>query len=423
MIAPLHPQPTKRILMLADWHGASTGFGTVTKNLLPIIQKSFQVTFVAINYFGEPYSYDNVNVVSAVNFFTPPETPPDPFGRYSYLNILANDQAGFDLCFIIQDIGIIQGLIPTMQDLKNIFQSKNRKNFKSAIYFPIDGAVPKGTFNDIHFFDLLITYNNYSRDEVIRHRPDLKKKIRINPHGTNTNDFFVLPQDRIEAFRAQYFGVNAGKVIIATVNRNQPRKAIGDTILSFIEARKIWKGDRKLFLYLHMMDADVYMAGYDLKKIFACTDLVENEDYMIADQKLFTEGNGADISVLRGIYNASDVFVTNTLGEGWSLSVTEAMSCHTPVIAPNHTSFIEIGDNGKRLYALEELDPHCCNAGDSTIRLRSNIYETAEKIVDAAEKRISSTDTQMLDAAEKYVRSLKWSDIADRFISYFEELM
>ena len=51
-----------------------------------------------------------------------------------------------------------------------------------------------------------------------------------------------------------------------------------------------------------------------------------------------------DDEVLAGLYNAADLYLTTSLGEGWGLGVTEAMACHTPVAMPRHTSLAEIGD-------------------------------------------------------------------------------
>ena len=46
------------------------------------------------------------------------------------------------------------------------------------------------------------------------------------------------------------------------------------------------------------------------------------------------------------IYNLSDVVISTALGEGWGLSLTEAMASGIPVIFPNHTSVTEIIGEG-----------------------------------------------------------------------------
>ncbi|NCY12365.1 MAG: glycosyltransferase, partial [Burkholderiaceae bacterium] len=67
------------------------------------------------------------------------------------------------------------------------------------------------------------------------------------------------------------------------------------------------------------------------------------------------------------MYNASDLYVTTTLGEGWGLTLTEAMATRTPVICPISTSFIEMTDNGKRVYAVENLIPISVDRTDITV--------------------------------------------------------
>jgi len=51
-----------------------------------------------------------------------------------------------------------------------------------------------------------------------------------------------------------------------------------------------------------------------------------------------------DDEALAALYNAADLYLTTSLGEGWGLGVTEAMACHCPVAMPCHTSLAEIGD-------------------------------------------------------------------------------
>lgn len=424
------------MLILADWHGASTGFGTVTNNILPYIQahygKDLLIVMVAINYFGEEYTVGNLTVVSAKNYFVPePQAAgegqpmkviePDPFGRHSFLRILAIDEVGFDLCFIIQDLSIVSDLAVTMKEMKKYKQAQNKRNFKSLVYMPVDAKLTKAELYNIDFFDTIVTYNEFSRNEIVRNRPELLKKVKKIPHGNSSKDFFPMPEQEVAEFRKAYFGDNADKIIFANINRNQPRKAIGETILAFIEAKKEWALERQPFLYLHMMEKDPLMWGYDLKKIFAQTDLVENVDYMIAPQEFFTKSNGAPISLLRSIYNAVDICITTTTGEGWGLSVTEAFACRKPVILPLNTSLIEISNNGQRAYGMTNMVPFI-NEFDHVIREQTDIYECADTMKGAAKNLLSGIDKPIIDAAQRYVGTLTWKSVSDKFIAYFDEL-
>ena len=60
---------------------------------------------------------------------------------------------------------------------------------------------------------------------------------------------------------------------------------------------------------------------------------------------------GFSRSVLNGVYNAADVVISTSQGEGWGLTTTEAMAAGTPFIGPRHTTFVDIlGENEERGY-------------------------------------------------------------------------
>jgi glycosyltransferase involved in cell wall biosynthesis len=425
----------KYLLLLADWHIGSTGFGTVMRNLLPHLKKRFDnITYVAINYIGEPYNEDNVLIVSAKNYYTPEvdgKPQEDLFGRHSFLHLLANNP--FDTIFIFQDMDIISKMIPTLKELHQYKLANNITNFKSAVYFPVDGNIPKGRLDGWEFFNSLVVYNEYSRMQVLKNNPKLaisigKKKLHIVNHGNNNHDFYQMPSADVIKFKSTFFGKNCEKWIVSAINRNQPRKDIGSTILGFIEARRILKESypeikQELFLYLHMMEADPYMNGYDLRKIFSQTDLVEGEDYKIADQEYFNRANGADIEIVRSIYNASNCFITTTLGGGWELTVTEAMACGCPVIAPYHTSLMEISGDGKRAWMLYELEPFC-SPFDNIIRAKCNIEEVAEQIIAVLNDSIYDQDKyhKTINLAKNYANSLDWNILGDNIADIIDKI-
>jgi glycosyltransferase involved in cell wall biosynthesis len=210
----------------------------------------------------------------------------------------------------------------------------------------------------------------------LKHKPHLKSKIKVVPHGNNSKEFYPLPEEEIKEFRKGFFGEeNAEKFIITNINRNQPRKDIPNTIFGFIEAKNNWKEDLpKPFLYLHCHPQDPM--GWDIRGIMLQTDLVENIDYKLLPKEM--EEEMADMETLNKIYNASDVYLSTTLGEGWGLTFSEAMSVKLPVVAPYSTSFIEMSNYGKNAYMLDTLYPYC-HTNDNVIREQTDIYEIADK--------------------------------------------
>lgn len=410
----------KRILWLSDY--AHSGFGVVAKNLLNqigMMAPQFEIEVVAINFYEkEPLILFDGRITVMDGRYVDSGKLYDQFGRYMFCDLLIKNPTPYDGIFLLGDISTYTSIIDILKQTKIENKKINRKSFKSILYTPIDAALTKSVFDKSEFFDLIVTYNDYSKNVIGKHRPDLKPKLRIQPHGVSTKDFYPISKEDILEFRKEYFGAeNAEKLIFINVNRNQPRKSLTTTILAFEEAKKINDTGRDMFLYLHCHAVDPM--GQNLPEIIAQTSLVMGKDVMIAPDAFWETQYGTSVSELNKIYNAADIFITTTLGEGWGLSVTEAMACRLPTILPQNTSFIEIGDKGKRCHSIEAQYPIVLQ--DNIIRSMSDADDVAEVMIDAAKQRIIGADVKMIDAAENYVKSLKWDGIAKNFIKYFDE--
>ena len=402
-----------KVLCLFDYN-CFTGFASVSKNLMQNWKKQLrdqaQFDIVAINYFGDPYTEeDGTRIISAKLS----DNQKDDFGRYTFLkSVLDND---YDVLFILQDLGVTIGLVPHLKKFKEDKRLANKSNFKSILYFPVDSSLVPGLCTGLEFFDVLATYTEFGRKEVLIQRPDLQGKIKVVPHGTNTRDFFTIIDN---GFRKDYFGDNADKFIITNVNRNQPRKDIPTTIFGFLEYKNEFNPNS--FLYLHMNPKDPL--GWDLRRVLQQTPLVEGIDYMFPSEEDYNKG--ASVEKLNQIYNASDCFITTATGGGWELTVTEAMATLTPVIMPRHTSFGELGGiKADRCYFLEELSPDVHNI-DNIIRWKCNIYEIAEVISQVYKDKESKALDQKLKTtnALKFVKGLDWESISKIFAEDIKKL-
>ena len=408
----------KKVLLLCDYV-ARTGFGTVSKNIVAELKKAFgdnlKKTIIAVNYFGEPYWEDeSTYVISARRN----DVNDDSYGRYFFLKFLQEND--YDGIFICQDIGVIRPFIEVLQHIKNLKKENNRKSFKSIFYFPIDCHIVEELTKDIEFFDLLVTYTEFGREEVLKFRPELKGKIKVIPHGNNSKDFYPLPEDEKLAFRKEYFGENAEKFIISNVNRNQPRKDLPNTIFGFIEAKRNWSSNLPApFLYLHCHPNDPM--GWDIRAIMLQTELEEDVDYKLLPKEF--EQSGVETDFLNKIYNASDAFLTTTLGEGWGLTYTEAAACKLPVIAPYTTSFMEMSGFGKRAYMLYSIYP-VCQTIDNVVREQTDIYEIGEMIEQVAKDKYSNALDlkQKVEKNYEWVRTLEWKTICKSWNEYFKQI-
>jgi len=115
-------------------------------------------------------------------------------------------------------------------------------------------------------------------------------------------------------FRKQYFGPLADTFIITNVNRNQQRKDIPRTIAVFEEFRKHVPNST---LYLHCAIKD---QGWDLAEVCKTFGFDTSKDVIFP--KNFGPNQGYPREVLNLIYNASDVVISTTLGEGFGLCLS-----------------------------------------------------------------------------------------------------
>lgn len=422
----------KNILCFFDF-AANTGYGTVTKNIVPLIKKHFgdkiQLDILAMNYFGKPFVLEDGNtIVMSAAEIGADSGKADPFDRdrFALLKCLKTGNRHsqpYHGVFILQDVSIVAPIIEIMEFLKKEMAKQDPpiKPFKTIVYAPSDSKLIPLLIKDFEKLDLIITFTEYARKEMLAVKPELLGKIKIIPHGTNTRDFKPIAylDKELREFRESYFGGNTdSKYIITNINRNQPRKDIPSTIFAFMHLKEIWKDkDIKPFLYLHMNPKDPL--GWDLRALLEQTPLQEMEDYMLTPMDI--ENHGATEDMLNKIYNASDLYVTTTHGEGWGLTVTEAMVCKTPVVAPLHTSINEISLNGKLIYGLEEFYPSC-NTVDSIVRERVSHEETAEKMLQAFEERGTQKQKDMIEAAYNHVIRYRWDLAANSFCNHFEKV-
>jgi glycosyltransferase involved in cell wall biosynthesis len=131
----------------------------------------------------------------------------------------------------------------------------------------------------------------------------------------------------------------------------------------------------------------------------------------------FINGHGATAEAeLHKYYNAADLLLSTSLGEGWGLSTTEALACGTPVAIPNHTSCREIMDQldlygmGDRFVRLP-LEEHVVVVNDDNSRLRRRV--NVEQAVQSIEFYYHHGPWQQRPALKEGVRKwLSWERIA-----------
>lgn len=311
-----------KVLVFADSPTCATGFGTVTRNVCEALYKTgrYSIDILGINYWGDPHSLPyNIWPVGINN-------DRDPYGRKKVAAMLG--QMDYDILFLLQDSFILDFMPQVLPALK-----QQGKKFRSICYYPIDGTPKEQWIKNVTTADYTFTYSKFGADKSKEAYPGCGN-IGTVPHGANFTDFKKLPDDQIKQFKHAFFGANKDKFIVTNVNRNQHRKDIPRTIAAFKEFRKEVPNS---ILYLHMAAKD---QGWNLDEVVKAYGFNTKDDVLFPDK--FGPNQGYPIEVVNMIYNASDLLVSTTLGEGWGLAWIEAMATKTPVLMPSNTVFPEL---------------------------------------------------------------------------------
>lgn len=311
-----------KILAYMDSPSVATGFATVARNVLMGLHATgkYEIIVAGINYWGFPHPYPFPIYPVGIN------NNNDPYGREFVSRMMVEEQ--YDILFTIQDTFILEFMGQLIDQIR-----ASKPGVKWVTYFPIDGTPKRPWLDAMRKADIAVTYTEWAKEECLRVLPTMGD-LRVVPHGVNVRDFFPVPKGENVEFRNSYFTGMQGKFLVLNVNRNQQRKDIPRSMVAF---KKFQEKHPDSFYYIH---AAVRDHGWELDKVAAELGLELNKD--VGFPINFGPNQGFPTEIVNRIYNASDVVISTTTGEGWGLAQVEAMACCKPVISPDNTACTEI---------------------------------------------------------------------------------
>lgn len=378
-----------KLLYYGDAPNVATGFGSVSRNILTGLHATgkYDITVLGVNHHGNPHPFPFPIWPIGIG-------GNDPYGRQRSADMMVSPTMEYDVLFMLQDSFILQYMRDVLPKLKTM----TNKNFASVAYFPIDGVPKVEWVEAMSLFDKCVTYTNFGKMESVLAFPDISDKLSVIPHGANSTDFFPMKDEEIVKFKKEYFGPYADKYVVTNLNRNQQRKDIPRTIAAF----KLFKKKRpNSVLYLHMAAVD---QGWNLPEVIKAYGLKIGQDVLLPGGD-FGPNQGYPLEVVNKIYNASDVIVSSTVGEGWGLSTTESMATKTPIIFPRNTSLEEIvGKDEERGFLVN------CGTDPSMFTILPSDNEVIRPLVDVehmAEKMLFVHDNKK-EVAKKVEAAYNW---------------
>ena len=307
----------KRILFVADGV-AATGFRTVSHNIISNLpQEEYDIHHLAVNYFGDPHEFSWK--------IYPAFTGGDLLGIARLKQIASAIK--FDAIFILNDIWLIDKYLEALKEIKIELP-------KIIIYFPVDSSeLENNWFKHMDIVQSINVYTKFAQKEVIL--ADESLNVNVIPHGIDTKTFFKLPMKRDDIKRVVFPQREdlEDSFIVLNANRNQPRKRMDLTIEGF---SLFAEGKPKnVMLYLHCGIIDT---GFDIIRLarrYNIEDRLILSNLEMGTQKVSEQK-------LNYIYNATEVGINTSFGEGWGLVNHEHAVTGAVQILPDHSACREL---------------------------------------------------------------------------------
>ena len=300
-----------KLLLHSDFCRHS-GFAKIAESVAAeLTALGWEIVVLAVNYRGDPHPLQQQYRIYPASAYG------DLLGRNRLAKIV--EVEGPDAILMITDPWVVSGHLDALSALDPYPAV--------AAYMPIDAPRlnPRAVAPGLERLSLAIAYTRFGASELASVGcPD----PIVIPHGIDRAEFFPMDQ----AGARVRCGIAPDDFVVLLCDRNQPRKALdiaADGFCDWLDAR-VAAGQPigHIRLLYHGALSDM---GWDLAAIMEDRGYYQQFTVTARDMRPLA---GVQTHDLRAIYCASDVRLSTTAGEGWGLTLMEAMACGVPVIAP-----------------------------------------------------------------------------------------
>ena len=381
---------------LCDSPTLETGFSRVSTNVLTRLNVPNKKVW-ALGYNGEPHDYDMQLFPANVN-----SSWEHPYNIQRFAEWILSYH-GPKTLWTLYDPHRLKKFTPILEQLK-------ADDCKIISYVPVDSPLQPDDLKFLQIPDLLVAYSAYGHSEIKKIAPDAP--TIIIPHGYDPA-FQPFPDD-IDAKAGLFQGQLEDRCLIGCVNSNTERKALHRSIEILAELNEM--SDNLYVMYMHCHSTKGH---YDLPRIAYQLEQMENiifADNFFHDDQAIIGRSSCDKGHLMALYNAFDIFLSTTYGEGWGLTISEAACCGTPICIPRNTVLPEIYREESAIW----LPIH------STAHYSGKIVPDIHPKVAAQNIHQFVTEEFFLDDlrvnAKQDVEKFSWDDIGSVWNEIFSEL-
>jgi glycosyltransferase involved in cell wall biosynthesis len=368
-----------------------------------------------IHYLGIGYSGDIIRDQGLTIYPTNPRGG-DVFAAFQAIRMI--DEVHPDLLFILHDVWFFSYYLRLFEPFKD--------RLKIVCYIPIDGKI----INEedaawLEKADRVVAYTEFARKEFEQAFDRLQAKgdasfpaVDVVPHGVDLSRFyptvelqqanFASPaRARVKREVFGQFSDHDDSFIVLNASRPDKRKRLDLTFAGFASFAENKPANVRLCLHqaIKPEDGDAPMQ--------ALIRQYKLQDRVILNP--FAEGIRSDEELNR-LYNACDIGINTSMGEGWGLVSFEHAAAGAAQIVPDHTACQEIWrDCGELIPLAKSYIPQysILEMGEVSIE---GVAEALEKLYRSPQRR-----EQLAQAGNRMTQNpaYTWDSIANRFEEIF----
>jgi glycosyltransferase involved in cell wall biosynthesis len=248
-----------------------------------------------------------------------------------------SDHWDADICISLVDVWVCQNYAATLPN-------------RWVPYFPIDSApVPEEIWGLAKKSIAPVTYSRWGQEELAKiGMPD----VDYVPHGVG--DSYRPNREAGKVWRTQN-GIPQDAFLVGGVwaNKGNPsRKNFDGNMRAFA---KFAKKHDDAYLYLHC-EPSLRYGGVDVWRLVKELDVQGK----VIIPNSYLNVLGYEEEWMSAMYNALDVYLGTTKGEGWGIPVTEAQAVGVPCIVTDYSALVEQVEHNGPKYKVEVAEWELC---------------------------------------------------------------
>lgn len=311
----------KKSIVCIAFYIEGTGLTRVMDALVRQFRGEYMVHYVGVGYSGPRIDLEDLSI------YPTNLQGGDVMGSYFARELI--EQVVPECVFILQDVWHFQRYMMVFEGLRSVT--------KFVGYTPIDGeVVDTQMVKHLVNLDVLVLYTEWARDQVRAallgdYDEESLPQMDVIAHGVETKKFYPI-ENRAANRREVFPGLEDDAFIILNASRPCIRKRVDLTLRAFAAFAKDKPENVRLCLHQaireeqsrHLVDLVVELGLEERVIMNPFSGRVEGE--VLSDEDL------------NKLYNACDVGVNSSMGEGWGLVSFEHAATGAAQIVPGHTA-------------------------------------------------------------------------------------